>query len=623
MDDTTGTDRAILPAFSKRKRTMVKNRKLVAMGLFLAAIGTSLFLTQPKPVDYYEVKTEIQSAELPRSVTLTPSRQNDRQVDSSLEVTPSLDIPASNETTDTAPRTKFEPPVSLEEQVPRFETKRVDSNSIADLPNRIVDPNRSEISSFRPAHSQHTKGHLVNQFYSESEARSFIPRQPSFRPTSVVPKERFASLDPEAGIDSLQSTSQQPTPAEKSETQFQPTFQNNTPEKIELELPGDETKSVEDHNQLPIQDRRSIFEETEPQNDLATPDKSEMDSSMNPESDTINRSELAPRADEVGLELPVASLQPTQKAAPHPEGSDRQLPAPAMFKSVHHIEYGKSLARRGSAYAARDEFIQALRLLAIAKDNQSQSRQFTAAFRQAMNTVREAEDFVTATDPIGRESLEFIIDSHKSSLLTSSEIKKVGAIGAMQRYLNHAYQLLSWSAGKNPAAAEALFSLGKLNSELSKQSQGNNLSIAKSILFHRSALACNPNHYHCANELGALMAKTGQLREARELFKQSLRVKQHPITWKNLAAVHAKLGEHHLAQLASREYTLSLNQQLPVENQSIHWIDSAEFNQINNNTPAKIARSPEKPVETTKQNGFSIWPKKSAESGKKPFKLFR
>ena len=95
------------------------------------------------------------------------------------------------------------------------------------------------------------------------------------------------------------------------------------------------------------------------------------------------------------------------------------------------------------------------------------------------------------------------------------------------------------------------------------------------MVYHRAALASDESHYRAANELGVLLARAGKLREARDSFKQSLIVNPAPQAWENLAKVHDRMNEPHMAQLAQAEFQRSIQMN---PSKDIHWKLPTRFN---------------------------------------------
>jgi len=232
------------------------------------------------------------------------------------------------------------------------------------------------------------------------------------------------------------------------------------------------------------------------------------------------------------------------------------LPDSVAHKAVHNIEYGKSLSRRGAAFAARQEFYSSLRILAQAHDTQAGGTAYTRALRDAIIALKEAEDFIVSdTETQIGLNVGAVVEGHSTKLIPLPEAANMTAIGAMQRYFTFASNQLRVASGQNPVAAEALYCLGKLHTVQAKfGANTSKLDIAKSIVFHQAAISSDRSNFRSANELGVLMANSGRLQESQEMLKRSLQIQQLPQAWQNLAVVHQRAGQAQLAQLAHQEY---------------------------------------------------------------------
>ena len=249
-------------------------------------------------------------------------------------------------------------------------------------------------------------------------------------------------------------------------------------------------------------------------------------------------------------------------------------------KAVHHIEYGKSLTRRGASYAARNEFFTALRVVAEANDAVVNGNDFSKALSRAIQAMKEAEDFaVQDAQSFAVIDVPTTIEAHKTKLLTPIEARQISPRNAMQRYYAYAQQQFDFAGGRNVVTAEALHCLGKLHSVISAQqpiSAGKN-DVSQAIVFHRSSLLSNPSNSASANELGVLLAKSGELHEATNMFKQSLIAQSTPQAWSNLAKTHQRLGEQQLAHMAEAEVPIAA-QSTSIATAGIRWIDTPQFN---------------------------------------------
>ena len=92
-------------------------------------------------------------------------------------------------------------------------------------------------------------------------------------------------------------------------------------------------------------------------------------------------------------------------------------------------------------------------------------------------------------------------------------------------------------------------------------------------------MAAVDRNFLAANELGVLMARYGQLQEARRLLVHSVQVQPQVEAWHNLAVVHERLGEADLATRAAYEREL-LAQRMPapsLASGNVEWVDAKTF----------------------------------------------
>lgn len=263
------------------------------------------------------------------------------------------------------------------------------------------------------------------------------------------------------------------------------------------------------------------------------------------------------------------------------ESAKAQLTESVAQAAAHHIEYGKSLSRRGAVFAARQEFFAALAMIAHDHDSQVGGTDHGTALRRGVQAIREAGDFLAddAENQIGL-NVRHVIETHSTQIISQREADDIVPVEAMQRYFSFAQQQLTFAGGHNVVSAEALFCLGKLHSAMA-QHQPEQLDVAKAIVYHRASLENDPRNYRSANELGVLLARSGQLEKSRDLLKKSLTIRPATRAWQNLAAVHQRLGEQQLAQLAASESAITANQELTVASSSpIRWLPAGEFNAL-------------------------------------------
>ena len=195
--------------------------------------------------------------------------------------------------------------------------------------------------------------------------------------------------------------------------------------------------------------------------------------------------------------------------------------------------------------------------------------------------MREVKDFAVrnADVQVGLNVAE-ILETHQTRIISENEAAVMSPVEAMQRYFTFAHQQLSFAGGHNVVTAEALYCLGKLHTVMAKHDP-ETLDIAKAIVFHRAAVSSDPQNSRSYNELGVLLARSGQMGEAEELFKKSLQINPIAETWQNLAKIHGRQGEVELAQLAQAEFAIA-SQIVPVQSPTaqIAWLPGQAFNQV-------------------------------------------
>ena len=312
----------------------------------------------------------------------------------------------------------------------------------------------------------------------------------------------------------------------------------------------------------------------------------------------------------------VKSINSNDIASPHisnditpilPRGEQLHLAPGTLQRCVNHIEQGRSLARRRAAYAAREEFFAALRVIAQSHDAQTKSKAYTSALSRAIVALNEVDDFFAERTHSGMDiDVLTVIEGHETKVIPKQIAQNMSSLDAIQVYFDYSRQTLHEALGNGPAASEALYSLGKLFTlSATHQLSGNPFDYAKATVMHHAALDCDSQNYRSSNELGVLMARNGRLEKARNLFRDSLVVKQVPDTWRNLAMVHQKLAQlsegevsrenQRLAQMANQEYTVA-SQQAAANSGRVQWVSPEAYNPENSISFSE-SRVAELPVE--------------------------
>lgn len=224
-------------------------------------------------------------------------------------------------------------------------------------------------------------------------------------------------------------------------------------------------------------------------------------------------------------------------------------------RAREHIEYGQSLARRNSYLAAREEFTLALILIARSHKTQADPEAYSDVLAQGLTALDEAADLVGPNQEWSQQSLlQQKVLSHKTRLISPTEIGKVSRTQVLDRYCGFAQSQIEQAVGRSAAGSAALHALGKIETRSSVNSQrGDWTGQARALVFFRAAMTCNPTNAACSNDLGVLLNDMGRLVEAEHAFNAALKSSPTRSAWANLAAVYSQLATNsQVAQERSR-----------------------------------------------------------------------
>lgn len=233
------------------------------------------------------------------------------------------------------------------------------------------------------------------------------------------------------------------------------------------------------------------------------------------------------------------------------EVDDAQLGVVAEQARAQVLE-GIGLAERGAFFSARSNFVNALRTIAQALDGDSQSPVHAEALAMGLDALQEADDFAVRGDArTAATDVATVASSHRTPALTTEQAATATPNDAMRAYYSFAAEALSRCGGSSATAAETLFQLGKLQSFLVEQDvTAATAAIPRSTALFHAALAVSPRHARAGNELGFLLAKSGDYANARSMLQRAVASEPLAEAWHNLAIVHERLGETDLATQA-------------------------------------------------------------------------
>jgi tetratricopeptide (TPR) repeat protein len=285
---------------------------------------------------------------------------------------------------------------------------------------------------------------------------------------------------------------------------------------------------------------------------------------------------------------------PSSMVRPQVRGTRSESLELVAKEADKHTRCGLDLAGRGAYYAARAEFVAALRLIAQGLDSNEATNTHSRALADALIALRECEDFVPRGGRVEADlDLSAILRTHRTPVFQESQPEGLTSLEATRRYLTFVQQQVAVAAGQEVAGSMALYAMGKLHSALAGQpAAGVPCAEGKAMAFFQASLLVYPANYMASNELGVLLARGGRYADARIALEHSVSTTSHAPGWRNLAVVYRTLGENQLAQQADQMAVAVESQagRASAGRQSVRWIDSDSFAKTFAETPA--ARQP-------------------------------
>lgn len=250
-------------------------------------------------------------------------------------------------------------------------------------------------------------------------------------------------------------------------------------------------------------------------------------------------------------------------------------------------QYGYELAARGACFAARSEFIGALRLVAEGLDTERKVDIHSRALAVAICAMKEAEDFLPSRSRAEVAlDLPGILATHTTPVL-KGHAEDLTSLAALRCYHTFAQEQLAAAAGHEVSSSMALHALGKLHAALA-QKNGSPIVApeSKAMVFYQAALLAYSENSMAANDLGVLLARYGRSSNARAMFERSLALHPQSTGWRNLAVVYGQLGQTALAERADHQAQQLDRQELARRKASpassggpVQWVDPRTFAQ--------------------------------------------
>ena len=244
-------------------------------------------------------------------------------------------------------------------------------------------------------------------------------------------------------------------------------------------------------------------------------------------------------------DLKLDALLPTQtnnfpsltRRASHPETEVR------AFNAAKH---GKALATRGAYFGAREEFMNALMIVAQSNDRESGNRAYTTSLLAGFTALKESDDFATTLQRREHSrNLKLVVASHETKVIQPNQLDSLSFNKASEVYCQFAQARIEQAIGESKAASSALFHLSRILStapELRGDPGVLGDNSKRAILL--ASLTADPKNYEAANELGVLFYKEAWYKPAAHWFSMAVEYSGgRQVFWQNLAAAHSRLAE--------------------------------------------------------------------------------
>lgn len=271
-------------------------------------------------------------------------------------------------------------------------------------------------------------------------------------------------------------------------------------------------------------------------------------------------------------------------------------------RAEERIRYAFDLGARGAMCSARTEFIKALELVAQALDADEGVATHGGGLEAGLRALHEAEDFMPRDAQLdARWDLSHLVASHRTPVLKQAHLRETSLTAALQAYYGYATESLAHGGGHEPTASMALYGWARVEAaSASGTSQADPLGGAKAIALHHAALLIDAENHMAANELGVLLARYGQMREAKGVLEHSLAIAPRAETWRNLATVCQSLGDTAAATEAD-SHAQDLAQAAAAKGRSmggmVRWVDAETF--VHNSGPDPLGDITSNPNPTT------------------------
>lgn len=249
-----------------------------------------------------------------------------------------------------------------------------------------------------------------------------------------------------------------------------------------------------------------------------------------------------------------------------------------------HTRRGFELAGRNAVFAARSQFIVALRLLAQGLDTEHETRAHSLALAEGLDAIREADDFIPRGARMEADlDLAVIVRGHRTPVLKQEPSAALTPMLALKAYFTFAQQRLAAAVDNEVAGSMALHGLGKLHGAAARNPAVELVAAEpKAVAFFQAALLVYPRNLMAANDLGVLLAQAGHWSGARQVLEHAVAVNPQSVSWRNLAKVYGQLEDapraRHAQQMADAAARLETARRGGVSRSDmVQWLSPGAF----------------------------------------------
>ncbi|MGD0517233.1 MAG: hypothetical protein ABSA26_06820 [Thermoguttaceae bacterium] len=358
--------------------------------------------------------------------------------------------------------------------------------------------------------------------------------------------------------------------------------------------PADSSPPVWTPKEMPVDEQNAESSPASKMSEDVANSASSAESAPTAQSMTVNDRSESPSTDWEHL---YPSTEPLLTPLSSEKSAIKDLPVRSeQLESIarqadRQTRHGLELAGRGAYFAARSEFVAALRLLAQGLDADAKSKIHGKSLAAALTALKEAEDFLAGGSRLEADlDLSAIIAGHGTPVLKDADIASLTALTALKSYFTFAQEKFAQAEGNEVAGSMALHALGKLHEELAKgKGPGTKAAGPKAIVFYQAALLVCPQNFMAANDLGAMLARNGNYEDARKMLEYSLSLSKQSSVWHNLAVVYEHLGRIDKARQAQQQVVIALQMEqarrqnmLVGTGDQVSWVDENTFAQTSN-----------------------------------------